>query len=429
VTAADVAPLVDHLFRREAGRLVARLARRFGVARLDVVEDAVQDALVQACRTWPFAGVPRDPAAWIATAATNRALDLLRTTQRRSRLLGGGAGAPDDAHDPLLAAPGAPPPEPPDPAELGDDELALLFACAHPALSSETAVILMLKTVGGFGVREIARGLLAEPTAIAQRLVRARRTLAEQRVPLAIPDAAEAAPRVQAVGEALYLMFTEGHSAAEADAVIRADLCHEALRLALAVADHPRLGAPDVDALVALMAFTAARLDTRVDDAGVPVLLAEQDRARWDRALVGLGMARLERSMRATRLTRWHVEAEIAAIHALAPTFDALPWARLVEAYDRLLLVAPSPVVRVNRAVALAFVAGPRAALDALDEAGADPRLARYPWWHAARAHAHERLGERHRALEAWEAALALTASEPHRRFIVARLAALGGGD
>ena len=422
---ADVTPLVDHLFRREAGRLVARLARRFGVARLDLVEDAVQDALLQACRTWPFRGIPDDPAAWIATAATNRTLDLLRTDERRARLLGADGPTPD-AHDPALAAPAsAAPLSTDDGHDLGDDELALLFACAHPAITSETAVILMLKTVGGFGVREIARGLLAQPEAIAQRLVRARRTLAEARVPVAIPEAGEAAPRVHAVAEALYLMFTEGHSAAEADAVTRSDLCHEALRLAIAVADHPALERPELHALVALMAFTAARLDTRVDDAGIPVLLAEQDRARWNRGLLALALARVERSMAATELSRWHVEAELAGHHALAPSFEAMPWVQVVEAYDRLLLIAPSPVVRVNRAVALGFAVGPAAALEALDHADDEGRLAHYPWLHAARAHAYERLGDRPGARAAWTRALALTTSPPHRRFIESRQAAL----
>ncbi len=425
MTHEQVGPLVDHLFRREAGRLVARLARRFGVRSLQLVEDAVQDALLQACRTWPFRGIPHDPAAWIATAATNRALDLVRADARRARLLGGPDSAPADAHDPTLPVVAPSYQTPTDHHELGDDELALLFACAHPAITGETAVTLMLKTVGGFGVREIARGLLAEPEAIAQRLVRARRTLAEARVPMTIPDAAHAHDRVQAVGEALYLMFTEGHSAAEADAVIRRDLCHEALRLALAVADHPALGTPSLDALVALMAFTAARLETRVDDAGIPVLLADQDRTRWDRALIGLALQRVERSMRATTLTRWHVEAELAGYHALSPSVDEMPWHAVVDAYDRLLLIAPSPVVRVNRAVALGFAAGPADALEALDHADDEGRLARYPWLHAARAHAHERLHDAASARHAWSRALALTTSAPHRRFIEGRLARL----
>ena len=417
----EVGRLVDHLFRREAGRLVARLARRFGVARLDLVEDAVQDALVQACRTWPFNGVPADPAAWLATVATNRALDLASTRARRDRILGGGAGAPADIHDPTVHVPAREHRM----SELGDDELGLLFACAHPDLTPETAVILMLKTVGGFGVREIARGLLAEPAAISQRLVRARRTLALAPIPVAIPEATEAASRVDAVAEALYLMFTEGHSAAEADAVIRRDLAAEAMRLAIAVADHPVLGTPSLHALVALMAFNAARFDTRVDASGIPVLLAEQDRDQWDRGLLSLGLDRLERSMAATELSRWHVEAEVASLHALTPRFDLTPWARVVEAYDRLLAIAPSPVVRVNRAVALGYARGPTAALDALDRADDDGRLTRYPWLHAARAHAHEQLGDASAAHAAWQRALALTTAAPQRRFIEQRIAAL----
>ncbi len=416
--AAGVSPLVDDLFRRESGRLVASLSRRFGVARLDVIEDAVQDALVQALRRWPFSGLPDDPVAWLRRVALNRTLDLLRTEQRRGQWI---TTEPLDTPAPAPDTSTAPTPDGGDDA-LGDDDLRLLLACAHPALTADVAVTLMLKTVGGLSVDEIARALLAEPTAIAQRLVRARRTLAEADEPLAIPrDAADAQPRVELVMQALYLMFTEGHSAAQGDAVVRFELCAEALRLARRLALHPVLGTPELDALTALFALQGSRLDARADDAGIPLLLAEQDRTRWSGALLALGAHHLERAMRATQLSRWHLEAELAAVHVLRPATIPPDWSRIVVLYDRLMQVAPSPVVAVNRAIAIGFVQGPDAASDALAALQQDARLARYPWYHAARAHFALAAGDVRSARAHYDQALALTTSPPQRHWLQAR--------
>jgi RNA polymerase sigma-70 factor (ECF subfamily) len=420
---SGVSPLVDDLFRRESGHLVASLSRRFGVARLDVIEDAVQDALVQALRRWPFSGVPDDPAAWLRRVALNRTLDLLRTEHRRGQWV---TTEPIDAPAPAVAAGASHSPDAGDDA-LGDDDLRLLLACAHPSLSADVAVTVMLKTVGGLSVDEIARALLAEPTAVAQRLVRARRTLAEADEPLAIPqDAAAAVPRVQLVMQALYLMFTEGHAAAQGDAVVRFELCAEALRLARRLALHPVLGTPELDALTALFAFQGSRLDARADDAGIPVLLDAQDRSRWSGALIALGAHHLERAMRATQLSRWHLEAEIAAAHVMRPVESAPDWRRIVMLYDRLMQLAPTPVVAINRAIALGFVHGAAAAREALDTLRDDDRLARYPWYYAAQAHFALAAGDVREARERYDAALALTLSPPQRQWLLDRRSQCG---
>lgn len=420
---SGISPLVDDLFRRESGRLVASLSRRFGVARLDRIEDAVQDALVQALRRWPFTGIPDDPVAWLRRVALNRTLDLLRTEQRRGQWV---TSEPIDAPAPETASSAASPPDAGDDA-LGDDDLRLLLACAHPALSADVAVTLMLKTVGGLSVEEIARALLVEPAAIAQRLVRARRTLAEADEPLAIPrDAAAAVPRVQLVMQALYLMFTEGHAAAQDDAVVRFELCAEALRLSRRLALHPVLGTPELDALTALFALQGSRLDARADDAGIPVLLDAQDRSRWSGALIALGAHHLERAMRATQLSRWHLEAELAAAHVLRPPEAAADWPLIVTLYDRLMQLAPTPVVAVNRAIAIGFARGAAAAREALDALQDDARLARYPWYHAARAHFAMAAGNVIAAREAYDTALAFTASPPQREWLLQRVQQCG---
>jgi RNA polymerase sigma-70 factor (ECF subfamily) len=409
----EVSGLVAHCFRHEAGRLVALIARRFGTRRLALAEDAVQDALVQALRTWPFRGIPDEPVGWLRRVAMRRAVDLLRQADRREQLR--------HAHADLLV-PAAPPAPRTD--VVGDDELALLFGCAHPSLRPDAQVTLMLKAVGGFGVREIARALLLPPATVAQRLVRARHRLAEADLPLELPaDEAALTARRDAVGDAVYLMFTLGHAPAEGDEVVRADVCHEALRLAQALAGHPVVGTPALHALAALCAFGASRLPARADAQGVPLLLAEQDRRQWDPGWRTVGLRHLERAMGAPRLHRWHVEAELAALHACATVPHAIDWGRAVALYDTLLRLAPSPVVEVNRAIALGFAEGRDAAAAALDHAGRDARLADYPWWWAARAWVAREGGDPATAASHYAAARRLTTSAPQQAWLSARIA------
>ncbi|MCL4818670.1 MAG: sigma-70 family RNA polymerase sigma factor [Vicinamibacteria bacterium] len=400
---------LDHLFRHHAGQMVATLCRIFGFDQLAAVEDAVQDALLLALRRWPFQGRPDNPRAWLIQVAKNRLLDRLRRAKRWQRreaeLERAAAAVPGfEAADAAFAG------------ELRDDALALVFACCHPALPAAAQVALTLKTACGFAVPEVARAFLVGEEAMAQRLVRARQRLREASVALEIPAAAELAPRREAALAALYLMFNEGYAPQAGDDVVREDVCREAIRLAELLADHPATAAPEADALCALLLFQASRLRARRDAAGELLLFAEQDPGLWDLALVARGVARLRASARGERLTAYHLEAEIAGLHA-APE-RGTDWGQIVHLYDLLLELRASPVVALNRAIALGQRDGPQAGLDAVEALGAQRALRAYAPRHAARGFFLARLGRGAEAAAAWEEARALTSNEPLRRFL-----------
>jgi RNA polymerase sigma-70 factor (ECF subfamily) len=403
---AAVQRLVDSLARDSASRLVAALARRLGPGRIAVAEDAVQHALMQALSLWPFKGVPDKPTAWLAIVARNRALDLLRHEARSLAL----------AEELVLAEPHRPPGDGHFDRELNDDELALLFAVCHPALSLEMRVTFALKTVCGLTVPQIATSLLCEPVAIGQRLVRARRQLEAAGVVIEAPPPDALPERAEAVRTALYLMFNEGYSASSGDALVHPELCVEAVRLARALARHPVTAAPASDALAALLTLTAARLATRVGPDGVAQLLEDQPRGLWDGRLIALGLAHLERSARGEELTVWHLRAEIASLHAMAASTAETEWRRIASIYDELLDRDPSPVVRLARAVAVGRADGPAAGLAAL------PAIKGNPYGEAARGAFLAELGRHDEARRHFAAALALARTEPERRLMERRL-------
>jgi RNA polymerase sigma-70 factor (ECF subfamily) len=386
--------------------LVAALARRLGAGRIAVAEDAVQHALLQALSLWPFKGVPERPEAWLATVARNRALDLLRGEARRTAL----------AEDLVPLANPTAENEGRFDRELNDDELALLFAVCHPALSPEMRVTFALKTVCGLTVLQIAAGMLSEPVAIAQRLVRARRQLESADVAIEPPPPEALPERAETVRTALYLMFNEGYSASSGEALVQPEFCVEAVRLARALARHPMTMSPASDALAALLALTAARLPTRVGPDGMAQLLEDQPREQWDRGLIALGLAHLDRSARGDELTVWHLRAEIASIHAMAPNAVETDWTRIVSIYDQLLGVDHSPVVELARAVAIGRADGPAAGLAAL------PAIDGSPYAEAARGVFLSELGRSEEARWHFKKALALARTEPERRLMEKRL-------
>ena len=412
----DVPTLVDHLFRHAAGRMVAALARRLGPRHLQLAEEAVQDALVSALQTWPFRGAPDRPEAWLFQVARRSAIDRLRH------------GRMADGHTRTLAAAAAGADTPPtarlttELTPLADDELALMFLTCHPALPPESRVALTLKLVGGFGVPEIARALLAEPAGVAQRLVRAKRQLRDTGAPFGLPDADALTARLASVQQTLYLLFTEGVAPTSGDALVRADIAAEALRLATALAEDGRTATPATHALRALMLLHAARLPARESADGAAVVLRDQDRARWDRQLIAEGVRSLDRAARGPDETRYHLEAAIAACHAVAPSFEATDWPAILALYDALAERWPSPMVALNRAVALGEVHGPGAALEALLPLDAVAAVTRLPVYHAVLGDAWARRGDAARARAAFREALARGPGSHDRRLLEARL-------
>lgn len=403
--------LVEHLFRHEAGKLVSGLTRRLGATHWDLAEEAVQEALVRALRVWPFQGLPPHPAGWLATTAHNVALDRLRHDANFARL------QPELARRRDF---------PTTDAEAIDDQLAMMFACCHPSLSTDSQVALVLKTVCGFSVAEIARGFLAAEASVAQRIVRSKRTLAAERTPIAVPPPTEMPARLDAVLAALYLLFNEGYSASQGDDLIRHDLCAEAIRLGRWLARHPDTTAPRVHALVALMLLQASRLPARVDEAGNLLLLAEQDRSRWDERLVHAGLRHIDAASEGDEMSNYHIEAGIAAVHAVARDDAHTDWPHLLRLYDLLAERTGSPVVEMNRAIVLSRVEGEAAGLAALDLLAR--RLHDYSLYHATRADLLKRLHRFDEAAAAYRIALGLPCNNPERRFLTQRLASCEAG-
>jgi RNA polymerase sigma-70 factor, ECF subfamily len=403
----EVGALVEHLFRHSAGHMVSRLARWLGAARLDLAEEAVQDALLRALATWPFRGVPAEPRGWLFQVARNRAVDLLRREASLRGKLDGFDGRLEES--------------PPAPA-LGDDELAMIFMCCHPSLPPAARVALTLKTVGGFSVEEIAAAFLAEGDAIAQRLVRAKRQIREQPIAIEIPAEDELGGRLDSVLDVLYLLFNEGYSAHGGPNLTRAELCGEAIRLAEILAGNPATDRPVVHALLALMLLQASRVPARVDEAGEVLLLAEQDRGVWDQELIGRGLRHLDRAASGRTITAYHVEAAIAAAHAVAVDDAATDWGYVVRLYDDLLAIKASPVVELNRAIALAMAEGPTAGIAAIERIEQDPALARYYLLPAALGRLWLEAGNPERAARYFEEALTRPCSAPERRFLERQL-------
>lgn len=398
--------LVAHLFRHQAAKIVASLTRVFGARHLDLAEDVVQDALVKALQQWPFKGIPENPAAWLAVVARNKALDLLR----RDSSLEHKIAELEKAFVPSHHA---------EPSET-DDQLALILMCAHPALPIESQIALTLKTACGFSTAEIARALLASEPTIAQRLVRAKRLIREQGIDIEPPGLKQITQRLTGVLRVLYLLFNEGYGATHGNDLVRSDLCDEAIRLANLLARKQQL--PAVHALLALMFLQAARLPARTHADGSLALLEQQDRSLWDQRLIALGLRHLGWSAAGDTLTAYHLQAEIAAIHATATSEAETDWARIVNLYEELYDLEPTPIVALNGAIARACWHGPEAGLRALDEISSHPALRQYHLLPAVRAELWKQSGDLLRAEENYKAALACACSEPERRFLETQL-------
>ncbi len=392
------ARLADHLFRHQSGRMVSQLVRVLGVRNLSLAEDAVQDALLRALETWKFGRLPKDPAGWLFASARNRALDLLRRQATQDRAAPALVWSLEQAGLPEERAEGSP---------LADDELRLMFACCDPALGPQAQVAVILKYLCGFSVQEIAQAFLATEAAVEKQLFRSRRTIEERGELFAVTDERQVRARLPSVQGAIYLLFSEGYQGAHKEQAVREDLCLEAVRLGELLARMPAAG-PETQALLALFCFLAARLPGRLGGDGELLLLAEQDRARWDRALIAEGLRRLDLSARGEALTAWHLEAAIAGQHAQAESLALTRWASIRELYDLLFRLRPTPVVALNRAIAVGMAEGPEAGLAALSAIDDRERLARYPFLPAAVAEFELRAGRPAAAAQQLRAALRL---------------------
>ncbi len=410
---------IDAVWRIESAKVIAGLARIVGDVGL--AEDLAQDALVAALERWPESGVPDNPGAWLMATAKHRAIDQLRRRKlldRKHAELGRELEARQQSPEPDLHAAID--------DDVGDDLLRLMFTACHPVLSTEARVALTLRLLGGLTTAEIARAFLVPEPTIAQRIVRAKRTLAEARVPFEVPRVAERAARLASVLEVLYLVFNEGYSATAGDDWVRPALCEDALRLGRILAElAPE--EPEVHGLVALMEIQASRLHARVGPAGEPVLLLDQDRARWDHLLIQRGLAALARVEAAGgALGPYALQAAIAACHARARTPEETDWTRITALYDALAQLTPSPVVELNRAVAYAMASGPAAGLEIVDTLVSEPALERYHLLPSVRGDLLAKLGRFEEARAEFERAASLTRNTRERALLLERATTTG---
>jgi RNA polymerase sigma-70 factor (ECF subfamily) len=426
----DARAAVERAFRAEAGRAIATLTRLFG--DLSTAEDAVQEAFVDALRTWPARGTPDRPGAWITTTARNRALDRMRREARRpakERAAGHPVPVGDDAAS-TVVAPGRAANHLGDEDEIvpvDDDRLRLMFTCCHPALAPAAQVALTLRLVCGLHASEIARAFLQPEATVYQRLTRAKAKIRATNIPFRVPPARLLGERLPPVLACVYLVFSEGYAATGGEELVRRELCAEGTRLArLLVELMPE--EPEVRGLLALVLLQDSRRAARVGPDGELVLLDQQDRSRWDADRIAEGRAHLARSMRAGNPGPYRLQAAIAAAHATAPTWEATDWARIAALYGQLARRMPSPVVELNRAVAVAFADGPAAGLAVVDAVAGDPRLARTHMLPATRADLLRRLGRHAEAADAYRSALALVGTSTERAFLAGRLAEVTDG-
>jgi len=409
----------DYLFRREAGRIVSTLTRIFGVHNLALAEDVVQDAFCRALEVWKFHGVPENPSAWIMATAKHRALDVLRR-ERTARTFAPELGRLLESEwtvapvvEELFGA-----------NAIKDDQLRMMFSCCHPRLADEAQVALVLHILCGFSVSEIANAFVSSDAAMEKRISRAKKVLAGSKRLFDVSGADDFSRRLAVVHRALYLLFNEGYHGASPESAVRVELCHEAMRLTALLLEHPLAATPVTHALAALMCLDAVRLPARVDASGNLSSLFDQDRSRWDSRLVAEGRRFLDLSAKGSELTEYHVEAAIASVHAMAYRTEDTDWGKIVSLYNTLMTIRPSPVVALNRAIAVAQHEGPERGLEEIRTIADRDRLATYPFYHAALAEFEFRSGSSEIAREHFRQALALARNAMERRFLENRVAA-----
>ena len=415
--APQVLNIVEHLFRHESGKMVAILTGIFGLNHLTLAEDVVQEALARALQTWPFYGVPENPSAWIMRTSRNLALDVVRREKvfrdkepEIVRLMDREGPVPDSVIFPEQ--------------EIADDRLRMMFVCCHPLIPPEAQVALALKTLGGFSVTEISRAFLTSDAAIAKRLTRAKQRFVRRKLLLKSPPGEELGRRLDGVLHSLYLLFNEGYKASSGEKLIREDVCAEAIRLTGLLAEHPSGNVPKTHALLALMLFSTARLPARVDGEGNLLRLQEQDRALWNQPMIARGILHLTKSSGADELSEYHLQAGIAACHSMAPDYASTDWRQILALYDRLSEFDASPIVALNRAVAIAEVDGPQAGIESIRAIPDLPTLDSYYLLHAVLGEFELRLNRPGAAAVHFRKSLELAEMKSEQVFLQKRLRA-----
>lgn len=412
----EVSHLAEHLFRHEAGKLVSVLTSIFGMDRLQLAEDVVQEALARALQTWPFYGVPKNPAAWLTQTAKNLALDVVRREknfhEKEQRIISTIESWSGDADSQSLQFE----------TEIKDNRLRLMFACCHPVLTQEMQIALSLKTLCGFSPNEIAKAFLTSEAAIAKRLVRARQKIRDAGVKFEIPEGEEISSRLEGVLHTLYLLFNEGYKASSGDTLLREDLCFEAIRLATALVEHPVGNQPRAHALLALMLLNAARSPARLDAQGNILRLKEQDRTAWDKTKIARGLYHLNLSATGDDVSDYHLQAGISACHCAAPDYESTDWPRILAMYNSLIELDDSPIVALNRAVAVAHVQGPAAGIKAVQASQKRQSLQGYYLLYAALAEFEMQLKDFPTAAEHLREAINNTDLATEKTFLTKRL-------
>lgn len=403
---------VDHLFRHESGKMVAVLTRLLGLQHLELAQDIVQDALLQAMSVWPYKGLPDNPAGWLYRVARNKAIDYLRREKNWAAI------APDYTH--LQEAASALHTELLfDEQEIEDSMLRMLFACCHPCITIEAQLALALKTLCGLSNTEIAHAFLTNEETIAKRIYRAREKMRAENVTLELPPPSQLQVRLHAVLHCLYLLFNEGYNATNADRLIREELCEEAMRLTYLLTQNALTAQPRTHALLALFCFQASRLKARLDDKGHIILLQQQDRTQWYRPLVEQGFTYLEAAAEPFELSAYHLEAGIASLHAAAPTFEQTDWKAIYQLYEALCNLQPGLVVLMNKAIAAAYAIHPQEALAQLQVIQG---LGQYYLYHTAIGEMYFLLQQKDAAVKAYQKALQLARSKPERQLLLAKI-------
>jgi RNA polymerase sigma factor (sigma-70 family) len=412
----EVNQLMDHLYRHEAGKLVAVLTGVFGPSNLELAEDVVHDSLVEAMKHWPYKGVPKDPSAWLYKVAKNKALTILNREKYQKQYVAAHKEEESrtDApiNDDLFGEPA-----------VEDDQLRMIFTSCHPSLSKDSQIALTLKTLCGFSISEIAHAFFTTDDTINKRLVRARQKIRAAGIPFEVPRANEMEGRVEAVLETLYLVFNEGYSASSGSEMIRYELCEEAIRLAEMIAAHQGIqNKENLYALLALMFLNASRFRSRLGKNREILTLAEQDRSMWDAMLIQKGLGYMQKAAANERLSIYHILAAISACHCAAADFESTNWRAILDLYDLLLLIDGSPLVQLNRSVALARVAGLEKAIEELKQLRSDPSVGSYHLLYATEGEFYFELKQFSKAADAYKRAIMLSPLQPEKELLQKKL-------